>query len=435
MARIIISSDAGVKTRKDRRLREEIVHTTLRCGLPAYVVPKPGYRRKIAIAATRYGSIDLRFQTRGSADLLDTPAGIAHFLEHQLFKKEGGKDVLAEFGKYGASSNAYTDYNSTTYYFSTSEGFEPSLDMLLSLTFAPYFHPDYVAKEKLIIEQELKMYEDMPDYRAYRALMAALYREHPVRQDVGGTVQSIQEIDAGLLESCYRVFYHPTNMVFVAAGDLDPEAVFDQLDRALPPEKFVGDRVTGRNLPEEPAGVKEKSVEAKMLVSRPRVLVGLKDLGNGSLLDREVATTAMLHLILGRGGKFYTRAYESGLIDDSFSFGYTAEPEFNFSVIGGETDDPEALVRAVCRELKSAVSSRFKKRDVERTKRKMIGRYLRSFDTPDSAAFLVTRAVMSGVDVFEIPKAIGRLSPQLLLRRLRDHFRPENLAVSTIRPK
>ncbi|MHC4607531.1 MAG: EF-P 5-aminopentanol modification-associated protein YfmH [Planctomycetota bacterium] len=423
-----------ISRRRDDRLREEIREAVLPNGMRALFLPKRGFRRKIAVFAARYGSIDLAFRA-GDGAFRDTPPGIAHFLEHQLFKKEGGVDVITEFGRYGASSNAFTDYTSTAYYFTTSGDFDPGLDLLIPLVFSPYFDPEHVAKEKLIIEQEIRMYRDMPDYRAHRALLAALYREHPVRIDVGGTVESVRKIGPELLERCYGVFYHPANMVFVAAGDLDPREVFGRVAEALPPERFPGEPVADRRLPEEAAGVAEERTETKMLVSRPRVLVGLKDLGDGDLLRRDLETTALLSLLFGRGTRFYNRAYEEGLIDDSFHFSHTADRRFSFSIVGGETEEPEKFVGRIRGAFEAALDGRFKRRDVERTRRKMAGKYLRAFDSPESAAFLLLGCAMRELDPFAVPRAIGRLTPQALGRRLRKHFRPENLAVSTVVPK
>src|SRR5688572_12596200 len=117
---------------RDRLLREEIVSARLSCGLDAHVVPKRGVSKKVAIFSTRYGSIDLDFSPAPGLPPAPTPPGIAHFLEHQLFKKQD-MDVLMEFGRFGASSNAFTDYNSTNYYFSGTEKFNDCLDLLVRL--------------------------------------------------------------------------------------------------------------------------------------------------------------------------------------------------------------------------------------------------------------------------------------------------------------
>lgn len=423
-------------TSRDRLLREEIRTARLACGLRAQVVPKRGVARKIAIFSTRYGSIDLVFSPEPGRDPAPTPPGIAHFLEHQLFKKQD-MDVLMEFGRFGASSNAFTDYNSTTYYFAGTERFDECLDLLVRLVYAPHFTDEGVAKEKLIIEQELKMYDDQPDYRIYKNLMANLYREHPVRIDIGGSVETIQKIDTPLLGSCYRRFYHPSNMGFIACGDLDPDALFGRLEELLPASRFApANGAIARTYPSEPVAPARTLVRDSAVVSRPRVIVGYKDLAlEGSLLDRELATSVLLDNLFGPTSAFHGKWYRQGLIDETFSASHTAEPEFGFTLIGGESDDPEKLAAEIRKEIARASKSRLHRRDVDRSRRKRLGRYLRSFDSPDGIAFMVLGFSMKGLDVFEFPKALSRLNPKVLEGRLKEHLREDRSAVSILDPK
>lgn len=414
-------------------LREEIHETTLSCGLKTLVVPKPHMTRKVAIMAARYGSIDLSFKPDGREAMTTTP-GIAHFLEHQLFKKQD-RDVLMEFGRFGASSNAFTDYTTTCYYFSCTEQFEPALRLLLDLVFAPYFDESYVAKEKLIIEQELRMYEDQPDHKIYKNLLEILYREHPVRIDIGGTVENIQTISPDLLESCYRMFYNPANTVLVIAGDLQIDPVVKNADETLSAGPMKTHPPIGRISTLEPAGVVKPHVQAEMLVARPRVLVGFKDLdGDSDLLTRDITMTILLDLLFGRSSPFFNKHYAGGLIDDSFSFSTTMEPSFGFSVVGGETDDPERLRDEIFKEIRSARRRPMKRTDVERARRKSVGRYIRSFDSSDGAAFFVMTCHMRDIDPFSIGKAIGRIRQSTLEERLCNHLVEDNAATSILRP-
>ena len=426
----------NLRKRSSPVLREDIVSTTLSCGLPCFAIPKKGFSKKVGIFATRYGSIDLSFTPDGQG-MLETPPGIAHFLEHQLFKKAGGEDILMEFGKYGASSNAFTDYCTTAYYFTGSGAFEKNLELLTGFVSAPYFEAENVAKEKLIIEQELRMYEDSPDHRLYKNLMGVLYTVHPVRIDIGGEVSDIQKIDRDLLEKCYRMFYNPSNMVLVVAGDVDPLAAFEVAEKTLRPEAFRAQGPIQRHWPAEPAGVKDRVVRAEMAVSRPRVLVGFKDLqpAGAKSLEREIQSSVVLDQLFGRSSEFYTRHYESGLIDDSFSFSYNSEDAFGFSLIGAETDEPETLAEKILLELHQAKKGHLKQKDLERSKRKRLGKFIRSFDTPDGAAFLIMGCVQRNVDLFQVPQVISKLSAGALEKRLREHFDEQNYAVSILNPK
>ena len=87
-----------------------------------------------------------------------------------------------------------------------------------------------VEKERGIIEQEIKGYDDNPDWVGYRGLLGNLFREHPVRLDTAGTVETIARIDTATLQSCYDRFYHPSNMHLFVVGELDREELSDFIE-------------------------------------------------------------------------------------------------------------------------------------------------------------------------------------------------------------
>ena len=215
------------------RIDETVTFRRLKNGLPAYVVHKPGYTRKYAMFATRYGGMDLRFQQDGAWQ--DTPAGIAHYLEHKMFDTADG-NAMQEMAKNGAEPNAFTSNAMTAYYFDCTEHFDENLRQLLSFVSVPYFTDESVAKEQGIIAQEIGMIEDDPEWQVYKRMLQALYRESPARIPVAGSVESISRITAETLYRCHKAFYTPANMCLVAVGDLDAEAVFQAAEDILPPE-------------------------------------------------------------------------------------------------------------------------------------------------------------------------------------------------------
>ncbi len=188
---------------------------TLPSGLTVLVRPMPGYSGTHVIYATRFGSIDRDFRL-GEREV-HLPAGVAHFLEHKMFEDEDG-DAFAKFAKTGANANAFTAFDRTCYLFTATEQLDESLDVLLGMVGRPYFTEQTIAKEQGIIGQEIKMYDDSPDWRLITGLCECLYHSHPIRSDIAGTVESIAEITPGMLYDCCRAFYAPGNMVLAAAG-------------------------------------------------------------------------------------------------------------------------------------------------------------------------------------------------------------------------
>ena len=116
---------------------------------------------------------------------MDTPAGVAHYLEHKMFDTKEG-NALQELAANGASPNAFTSNAITGYYFESTEKFEENLRILLSFVSIPYFTKESVDKEQGIIGQEIGMIEDDPDWVVFMDLMQALYEKHPVRVSVAG---------------------------------------------------------------------------------------------------------------------------------------------------------------------------------------------------------------------------------------------------------
>lgn len=415
-----------------KRLREEILKCTYPNGLVAYVVRKPGVVKKIGIFGVRYGALDMTFKQNGS--VRDTPAGVAHFLEHQLFKKHGG-DSLMEFSRWGAESNAYTNHTSTVYHFTCSDHFERCLEELFRLVLFPEFEPQRVEREKLIIRQELLLYDDMPDVRGYRNLLQALYRNHPVRIDIGGTVESIQEVNKSILDECYSAFYTPKNLTLVMAGDLDPERTFRTVNRLLKGHRSKSAAVE-RVLPKEPPGVERDRISVDMVVSRPKVLVGFKDVIEKddavSAMKRDVATSILMDVLFGRAGEFFNKQYNAGLIDDEFSVSYTTEETYGYSIVAAETDTPDEFVKKV---REAIARAKFKASDLTRIKRKLAGRFIKAFDGPENAAFAILEIEQKGISLDQIFEAIQRLTPRDLERRLEEHFQDRNMAVSLVLPR
>ena len=192
-------------------LGQSVCHCLLPNGLNIYVDVRPEYAKQFAFFATRYGGMDLRFRGE-DGEWLDTPAGVAHFLEHKTFDTEDG-NALQRMAANGVDPNAFTSASMTGYYFDGVRGFEENLRTLLSFVSVPWFTPESVAKEQGIIAQEIRMCEDDPNDEAYYGLLEAMYVSHPVRNRVAGTVESISCITADTLYQCHRAFYRPGNMV------------------------------------------------------------------------------------------------------------------------------------------------------------------------------------------------------------------------------
>ncbi|HIA27973.1 MAG TPA: insulinase family protein [Planctomycetes bacterium] len=418
-------------------LREEVVSRIHESGLPVFFCNKPGYQKRYACFATHFGSIDSSFRRRGS-DVIEVPDGTAHFLEHKLF--EGPEaNAFEEFSRNGASPNAYTSSGATNYLFSCNENFFDNLKHLVRFVQKPWFTEENVEKEKGIIGQEIRMYEDDPGWRMYINLLEALYHEHPVKKDILGTVESISGITPALLDSCYQTFYHPENMVLFGIGDEQPERFFEAADEALleRPQEPLGK--LERFFPEEPQEVAEKQTSAQMAVSMPRFLIGFKDVHPGllgrELLESELVTDILLEIIFGQSGEFFSRLYEQDLIDDNFSGSYSCMQDIGHSIIGGESRAPGEVEEAVLEELRRVRSSGIDGTDFERQKRAVFGGFMRQFNSLEFIANNYCGYRFLGVDIFEIIDVLQGITLEDLTRRLETHLDPERSTISVVVPR
>lgn len=417
-------------------VEETLYHEQLPNGLQVYVLPKEGFQKTYATFSTRYGSVDNHFGI-GDGPLARVPDGIAHFLEHKMFEEPTG-DIFATFASQGASANAFTSFDRTVYLFSATEQIEANLTTLINFVQNPYFTDQNVDKEKGIIAQEINMYSDNPDWRVYYGLIEALYQVHPVHIDIAGTVESIYKIDKEMLYRCYETFYHPSNMLLFIVGGVDAEQVFELVRSNQAAKTYEPLGEIKRFFEPEPQGVNTPRKAIQLQVSLPKCLFGFKEKTNGldsaALLRRDVTTKLMLETILGSSSPTYQQLYDDNLISDSFGYEYNCSTDYGFSIVGGDTKDPDALVARVKEAVASLQQSGLDAEAFERTKRKRIGSYLRMLNSPESIAGEFTRYKFRGQDLFELLPAYESITLDDANARLREHFDFGQLAVSVVLP-
>jgi len=415
-------------------VKESLYVERLDNGLELYVLPKTGFSKTYATFTTRYGSIDHHFQVEGEEEVR-VPDGIAHFLEHKMFEEPDG-DVFAKFSEKGASSNAFTSFDRTTYLFTATEAVEDNLITLLDFVQHPYFSEESVNKEKGIIGQEINMYQDNPDARVYYGLIEALFKQHPVRIDIAGTIESINQINRETLLTCYHAFYHPSNMMVFVVGGVDPQRIAQLVKTNQAAKTYEPQGEIKRFYEEEPAEVCEAKRIAHLPVALPKCLVGFKEVhkGNESVnaLRHEVASRIMLDLLFSPSSECYQALYDEGLITDSFGMEYNLYPDFAYSAFGGDTRDPDLLVERLQAFIQKALTQGFDERSFERSKRKKIGGLLRMMNSPEAIGNEFTKYRYRGIDWFELLPAYEALTLTEVNERMKEHFDLNHMSISIV---
>ena len=415
------------------KLGEELYTGTLPNGLPIYVVRKPGFSKKYTYFAADYGSVDTSFRLNGRA--VTTPAGVAHYLEHKMFDLPD-LDVMQVYSGLGASPNAFTSYDMTAYYFRCTEHFDRCLELLLRFVSTPYFTQESVEKERGIIAQEILMCEDSPDSKVYEDLFEAMYRSHPVRVPIAGSVESIGEITPELLYDCHRAFYHPGNMVLGVVGDVDPERVEEIAYKTLPDTKPP--EISRDYGPLEDLICPRRETVRKMDVAMPTFQLGFKcpDPGLGEKNFRlQILGDLAAEALMGESSPLYQRLYEKGLIDGSFGAGYESFPGAAVFSCGGDSEEPEAVRDAVLEEAERLGRGGIDRDLLRRLKKSELGRRIRDLDSFDSLCYRICAGHFTGVAYLDFPAAYAAVTQEEVEDFLRRTVRPEAMAMATVQPR
>ena len=415
------------------RLDERVYRCELPNGMPVCVVKKEGFTRKSAYLVVNYGSVHTSYTLNG--ERFRSPDGVAHYLEHKMFDLPG-RDVSEEFAALGASSNAFTGYDMTAYYFTCTEHFEKCLRLLLEMVSTPYFTQESVDKERGIIAQEILMYADSADSRVFEMLAENMYRHHPIRIPISGSVESIQEITPEILYACHKAFYCPSNLMLCVEGDVDPEAVERIALEVLPKERTEpGVKDLGE---EEELSCPVVLSREQMDVAMPTFQLGFKcpDGFRGAEYARwEVLAELAAEALFGESSPLYLRLYEQGLIDSSFGGGLDTVDGCAMLSCGGDSDEPEAVRDAIFEEAKRLAQSGVEPQAFERAKKSFLGRRIKDLDSFESTCYRLCAYQFDDYDYFCFPTAFEQVRPEELQQFLHDHVRPERATIAIVEPR
>lgn len=414
-------------------LGHTVHHCLLPNGLNIYVDVRPEFGKQFAFFATRYGGMDLRFRGE-DGEWLDTPAGVAHFLEHKTFDTEDG-NALQRMAANGVDPNAFTSSSMTGYYFDGVQGFEENLRTLLSFVSVPWFTPESVDKEQGIIGQEIRMCEDDPNDEAYYRLLEAMYVNHPVRNRVAGTVESISHITADTLYQCHRAFYRPGNMVLCAAGNIDPQQVVDIAREVLASEPSSAALTDHGQM--EPNQVKERLTRRTMPVSMPLFALGFKGTpaAKGAGLRQRLVAELVCDVLFSPSAPLYNRLYEQGLLNSSFGGFYSDGPGCAFIVAEGESRDPERVRDEVLKEAGRLAAEGIGQELWDRLKRAAYGAMVRRLNSMEDTCVELAEAHFDGEDYLSFPQVFQSIERSDGEGLLRSWCVEERAALSIIAPE
>lgn len=414
-------------------LGEKYYEIDHKSGLKIFVMPKENYKSTYAVFGTKYGSIDTRFKRSDSDTFTVVPEGIAHFLEHKLFESEE-LDAFTRYAETGASANAYTSFDKTCYLFQCSDRFEDSLRILLDFVTHPYFTKETVEKEQGIIGQEITMYYDVAGWMSTFNLLRCLYKNHPVRIDIAGTVESISEITDKLLYDCYNTFYNLHNMALVVVGNADADKIVAICDECLEKAEDVS---VERSFEDEPREIVKSYDEYHLAMSVPVFSFGYKEKCETPerTLKEIVETNILLEVLIGESSPLYSSLIEKGLINSQFSKEYFVGYGYEAIMFDGESTNPQAVADEIKLEVARLKKDGIDDNLFETVRRNLYGKEIMQYNDIDAVANGMISCYFSDYGIFDTMDIYKNVTKSDIEKRLFEVMDEKYSALSVVKSK
>ena len=267
-------------------------------------------------------------------------------------------------------------------------------------------HLKVLKKEKGIINQEIGMYDDDPDWRGYFGAISNLYHEHPVKIDIAGTVETVSHIDYDILQKCYNTFYHPSNMMLFIIGHFDAEHLMSIIRENQSRKNFHDMPPIIRGDHHESDTIDIKSQIEYMDVTLPKVNVSMKithvPTDSKQKLKKELSFYVFLDMLFSKSSDLRDSWMKQGLINDSFFVNFTQERDFSHIVFSGDSPEPDKLVENIHKLIQNIPYMTLDQKAFERQKRNNIGTIISYFNSLETVASLFSQNYLEGLNLFDL---------------------------------
>lgn len=398
-------------------IKEKAYIEKLENGMTVIIIPKDTTNKKYVIWGVNFGSIDNHFKVNGEEIYI--PDGVAHFLEHKMFEQENGTNSLDKLMALGIDANAYTTNDHTAYLFECTEHFYEGLDELMNYVQNPYFTDENVEKEKGIISQEIRMYDDDPGWQLYMSVLDCLYKENPIKIDIAGTVDSIKEINKDTLYKCYNTFYTPNNMTLVVCGDFDPKDILEQIKGRITKNSL--DEKIERIYPTSNEKINKKSIEREMNASMPLFAIGFKDIKgmNDEIVKKHIAIEILLNMLVGKSSNLYKELYDEGILLEEPNIDYEFSKQYAHVVISGQSERPDDVYNKLKDEIEKYIKNGLDSKHFERTKKKVYGDYVVEYNNIADISRMFLSDYMKNVSSFDYIEQYNQVSKEYTRKNIR----------------
>jgi predicted Zn-dependent peptidase len=322
--------------------------------------------------------------TRGSRHESAERGGIAHFVEHMLFKGTGtrsAEDIAQAIDSIGGQLDAFTAKEYASYYIKVLDEHLPlAIDILSDIVRNPAFSPDDIEREKKVVLEEIKMVEDTPDDLVHELFTQGFWENHPLGRPILGTKETVESFNAELLRDYFKNVYTAKNLIVSAVGNLEHDRV-----RQLVEEKF-GTLIQ----PGEPALDQAPRVVPKILVRNKELEQSHLCLGVGSYPQNhdDRYSSYVLNTLLG--GSMSSRLFQNvrekrGLAYAVFSGLSAYRDAGSFTVYAGCSNEAVGeVIDLIVEELRGVKQTAVPEAELQRSKDHLKGSLMLSLENTAS---------------------------------------------------
>lgn len=376
----------------------------------------------------------------GSVHETEEMNGLAHFQEHMVFKgteKYGVGDIARIVKSHGGNLNAGTSYSYTMYYVVLpSQSFATALEVQADAMMHSTFDPEEFTKERLVVIDEARMYDDRPESFTFYRTMELGYEKHTYRRPIAGYQHIVEKITRDQLVEFYDNYYRPSNAVLVIVGDIDPERALRDI------EKTYGTWKNGK------VSIHEPPVEPAQRGFRFKAYEGAMDhayLGAGfhvpSLLDEDYPALQMLAELLssGRSSRLYRHVREDKQLVTSVSADLLAEkwPGFFLVAASMPRDKWEQACVATFAEMERFKHERAGEDELDKARRQVERAMFKELETMEGQASNLGYYQLLGDHELadRHREAIKRVTAERVMEVARKYFHPDNLSLVAYTPR
>ncbi|HUW65618.1 MAG TPA: pitrilysin family protein [Spirochaetia bacterium] len=366
----------------------------------------------------------------------DDERGISHFIEHMMFKGTGSrtaKDIAEALDAVGGQLNAFTTKEYTCYFARVlDEHFDLALDLLGDMLFDSRLDQADVDRERNVILEEIKMYEDTPDELVHDLFAASLWQGHHLGQPIIGSVDTVQNLSRENLADFYRLHYRSGAMVVSVAGNIDHQIVMEKIKARFGGEKRVQERRMGPPAPKNGIICRAKDTE------QVHLCVGVPGY---SLSDQRIYIAQVINTILGGGisSRLFQEIREKrGLVYSVYSYHSSYHDAGVFGIYAGlGKDNVRQALELVMQEIGEIQKGGVTPEELVRAKDQLKGNLYLSLENVNTRMSRLGKSQLylgTVIPPAELVERVAAVTREDIARVAGELFRPELFALASIGP-